>query len=408
MIKILKKILFKIIPKKLLIAIVNDMLSIFFLKRWLRNRSIQKGPVTVVGMLRSNSGLGKAARLTLEEFKLLKICVTCFDVSKLFNAYKFSVDLPSTVSDYEGGAIVIQNSAIHLPIILFMLGRKKIVHKKIIGYFAWELEELPVSWIKASRLVDEIWVPSDFVARSFNKIKDMPKVRVVPHPLNVVKREGDFLFPHKIQQYKKKVLNIATLGSQFERKNIIGVIKMFKVLYSGNSDVCLILKLSGYNLEQQSLLKHAIRGAKNIFLIKENLSEKELYSLIAKSNILVSLHRSEGFGLCIAEAMMLKTPVVATNWSANIEFSQNHRFNVAYKLVSVNDPDELSSYTYRVDPKWADSDLEDAGEKVKLLLDNSDIARKYAESLYNDIVSYFNSSKSFAAQVKVALKSICS
>ncbi len=403
MIENLKKSLFKIIPKKTLISIVNNILIFVFLNRWLKGRQVKDGPVTVVGMLRSNSGLGQAVRLTLSALKKMKFKVTCFDVSYLYSAHKFNIRLPKVISNNEGGVIIIQNSAIHLPIILFLLGKKRISTKKVIGYFAWELEELPGSWVASSKLVDEIWVPSHFSAKSFVEINNMPTIRVVPHPLKILKFTYNFILPHQIAKYSKKILNISTLGSQFQRKNVLRTIDVFKQKYSKSSDVCLILKISGNNLLHKMCLEQNIVGEDNIFIIDRNLSENEIYGLIQSVDALVSLHRSEGFGLCVAEAMMLKTPVVATNWSANVEFFRDKRFLVDYKLVNVEDPEELSSYNYIREPKWAEPDLKDAAKKIDALITNNQVASHYALSSYKSIISFLNGPGSFCAVVSKVL-----
>jgi glycosyltransferase involved in cell wall biosynthesis len=397
------RILFKIIPKKTLISIVNNILIFVFLNRWLRNRQINDGPITVVGMLRSNSGLGQAVRLTLAALKKMKFQVTCFDVSYLYSAHKFNIRLPKVISSNEGGVIIVQNSPIHLPIILFLLGRRRVARKKIIGYFVWELEELPRSFILTSKLVDEIWVPSQFAAKSFAKIKNVPIIRVVPHPLKILKSKYNFSLPSHIAKYPKKILNISTLGSQFQRKNVLGTIDVFKQKYSKSLDVCLILKVSGSNLLHKKFLEQNIVGEDNIFIIDRNLSESQLYGLIQSVDVLVSLHRSEGFGLCIAEAMMLKTPIVATNWSANVEFFQDKRFLVDCKMINVNGPEELSGYNYIVEPKWAEPDLKDAARKIDVLVANGQVASRYALSSYKSIISFLNSSGSFYNVVPKAL-----
>ncbi len=403
MVKTLKKIIFKIIPKKSLIAMINRVLIFIFLERWLKNRSVCAGPITIVGMLKSNSGLGKAARLTMNALKKHKQGLTCFDISKFFNASIFSMILPPKISDGEGGSIIIQNSSIHLPFILFLLGRKKIARKKIIAYVAWELDVLPNSWIVASRLVDEIWVPSSFVARSFRQEDCMPPIKVVPHPLNVIRYGNSVSLASEIQKYPKKVLNISTLGPQFSRKNIKGLIETFKKLYSASQEVCLLLKLSGYDLQQRRLIDDITKHSKNIFILDKKLSEQELYSLIEESSVLVSLHRSEGFGLCIAEAMMLKTPVVATNWSANVEFFENDSFLVKCRLVPVDDPQELSSYEYQRLPKWAEPDYKDAEQKMAMLLSDDDVLQRYAEESYHSIRSFLFKKNEF---LKIVNKSL--
>lgn len=383
---------------------INKLLILIFLERWLENRHVCAGPVTIVGMLQSNSGLGKAARLTMEALKKHKTKVTCFDISKFFNASIVPVPLPPTIEDDEGGVIIIQNSSIHLPFILFLLGRKKIANKKIIAYIAWELEVLPKSWVVASRLVDEIWVPSVFASHAFKQEKNMPPIKVIPHPLNILKHGHKIKLSSEITKYPKKILHISTLGAQFSRKNVRAVVYIFKKLYSCSKAVCLLLKISGHDMQQRQLINKMVGNANNIFIIDKNLSEKEIYGLIEASYMLLSLHRSEGFGLCIAEAMMLKTPVVATNWSANTEFFQNRNFLVKYKLVPVDDPQELSAYQYKQIPKWAEPDYKDAAAKIMQLIAHDIISHKYADESYGSIKTFLLENNSFQKLVKKSLE----
>ncbi len=129
----------------------------------------------------------------------------------------------------------------------------------------------------------------------------------------------------------------------------------------------------------------------NLTIINKKLSDKEKNKLIASADILVSLHRSEGFGLILAEAMLLGTPILCTGWSALPTFlPENCAVYVNYKLIDVDDPQGK----YGNKGRWADPDLDDAVKKLENLIVNKELREKLSKKAQNHAQKYF-SEKSF-------------
>jgi len=374
--------------KKTILANINRFLILYFS---LRKRTPKPGPVTIVGILKTATGLGAAARLTLETFRKLGYNTTYFDASKLFTKNFIVTLLPDKLKKEEGGVLVIQNNPIHLPIILFLIGFAKFKNKKIILYSVYELEDIPKSWVKPCKLVDEIWAPSDFAAEAYRKSIPRKEVRVVPHFVCADRPEMDVNSNKSI-----KILSIIDINSGFYRKNPMAAIKLFSKV--NNPNVEFVLKISGgeKNKKYYDMILDAASNIQNLTIIYRKLPDQEKDDLISSSDILVSLHRSEGFGLILAESMLLGTPILCTGWSAPPMFlPEDCASYVKYKLIDVEDPQ--GKYENR--GKWADPDLEDAIQKLNKLIEDKKFRDQLSRKALTHAREYF-SDKNFEKWVR--------
>ena len=137
------------------------------------------------------------------------------------------------------------------------------------------------------------------------------------------------------------VLNVFHLGSAFSRKNPLAAIAAFRKAFGDAPDRVLAIKLIDNGAQwARRELDAAIAGAGNIRLIEGMLPEADMAGLMAAADIVISLHRSEGFGLVPAQAMALGKPVIATAWSGNLDFmNKDNSALVSYSLVPVHDPE---------------------------------------------------------------------
>ena len=231
-----------------------------------------------------------------------------------------------------------------------------------VAYWAWELPDPAPDWRGYDALVDEIWTPSEFSRASIAKQSSKP-IHVVPHFIKAQaerrKQSGDTF----------RVLVMADSRSSFSRKNPAGAIRAFGKAFASSTAAHLYVKLSGRPDEIAAFTKEmGIAGSQNITIINEKLSNDEMIQLFRSVDIMLSLHRAEGFGLPMMEAMSCGTPVMATAWSGNADFlHQSNGFPVDYKLIPVND--RYSIYTNSV---WADPSVESAAAMLRELSQNRD------------------------------------
>lgn len=251
-----------------------------------------------------------------------------------------------------------------------------------VAYWLWELEQFPDKWKPCMKTVREIWAPSDFICES---IKNAGFKRVTKMPYAIQFNERGLLDRDYFSLPKDLFLFLIMYDEKSisERKNPWAAINAYKEAFNpDNHKVGVVIKVSHTKDGKISpKLRQALHGYPNVFYVTDNLSREEVESLIASVNVLVSLHRSEGFGLPLAEAMYLGTVAVATNWSANIEFMKQEGSElVVYKLIQL----KKTIGPYRKGSRWADADVADAANRLKHLMED----KNYYENKKNLAASH--------------------
>lgn len=258
---------------------------------------------------------------------------------------------------------------------LLRLPRSAAHGRRIIGYWAWELPVLPPSWRLGLRFVHEIWVPSRFTAgaiagilprdgRIALRVVPIPVAAAPPHPSALGR--ADFGLPEEAVL----VLCAFNLASSFVRKNPLAAIAAHRAAFGDRADRVLLLKIGNvaHYAEDWACIRAAAAGAGNIRFETRTLPEADNDALTACADIVLSLHRSEGFGLVPAEAMWLGRPVVATNWSGNTDFmTADNAAPVACRLVPAVDPRGVLEVAGAV---WAEPDIADAAAHLRRLADD--------------------------------------
>jgi glycosyltransferase involved in cell wall biosynthesis len=235
-----------------------------------------------------------------------------------------------------------------------------------IGFFAWELPEFPDAWMPALDYFDEIWCPSDFVRESIALKSPFP-VLTMPHAIGFERPaqgaaairarmglpEGAFLF-----------LCLFDLNSYAARKNPRAAIEAFRLSALAGPDAALVIKVQNAesNAADFAALKEAVRDLPGTTILSETLSRADTYALESACDCYVSLHRSEGFGLALAETMYLGKPVIATGWSAPAEYlSRETGYPVRFALVELAE----NHGPYAKGATWAEPDIGHAAELMR-------------------------------------------
>ena len=257
-----------------------------------------------------------------------------------------------------------------LPHVLLHLPRTLFRGRRIVGHWAWELPKVDPSWRVGAGFVHEVWAPSRFTAEALQPLA-RERVRVVPYPLTAASSmirtstRSHFGLPERAVV----VLVSFNLASSFERKNPLGAISAFRAAFGDRTDRLLVIKvINGSHFPGDFARLRAAAEAPNIRLITAHLSFDATQSLGASVDIVLSLHRSEGFGLVLAEGMLLGKPVIATGWSGNMDFMDAHCAALTrYRLVPAKDPRGVFQVPGAV---WAEPDIADAARHLRQLADD--------------------------------------
>lgn len=279
---------------------------------------------------------------------------------------------------------IIHVNASEFMVAYLSLGKEVWDYRYNIGYWAWELETFPEEWLPAFKLVDEVWTPSDFVTNTLKKYTDKPVI-TVPH---CVAPETDTVkFDRKhfnLPEDKFLFLVMYNSGSVMERKNPLAAIKAFKEAFCKDEqmkekykDVGLVIKISEAELsaEDEKIIGSVIEDCDNIYYMCGHMGRCEVNTLLADVDVYVSLHRSEGFGLVMAESMYVGTPVIATDWSGNTEFmNSDTACMVGYDMIELDKDYE----PFKKGNVWADAHVDEAADYMRRLYEDKDFYERIA------------------------------
>lgn len=233
-----------------------------------------------------------------------------------------------------------------------------------IGYWPWELTSLPRDWRGVFGLVDEVWASSDFLQNVYSQLTAKP-VQLMPPYLNVPQPARVPLEPFGIAPEDIVFLTMFDFNSYVARKNPQGVIDAFRQAFPDqNGPERLIIKTLNGHAHEGALqkLEQSLGDDHRFVLVDGPFSRAEVCGLIAAADCFVSLHRSEGFGRAIAEAMLLGTAVIATDWSGSTSFLDARTgYTVDYTLRNVN----AGEYVFHEGSQWAEPSPEGAVTQLR-------------------------------------------
>lgn len=326
------------------------------------------GPVYVVGSLCSATGIGQGARLYLENLRGPGRQACGVDATSAM--LQQAVLPPNTVADgltlsdlpsrTGGGTVVLHANPPLFQMVLLRMNKNFLRGKRLVAYWAWELECLPDIYLDALPYVDAVEVPSEFTANAFRRVTDKD-VRVVPHKLpEPVRRKTDFCTDGVM-----RCLYVFDMASSCERKNPWAAIAAFAAAFPDGMGAALTLKASQRQAAPQTYqrLLALAEATPGVTLVTGDLSASALDDLYLSHDVYLSTHRSEGYGLTIHEAMLRGLHVAATGWSANMEFMKGPLAHpLPYTLVPVP-AGQMPACREAV--RWAEVDIQGAAEVLR-------------------------------------------
>lgn len=326
--------------------------------------------VNLIGNIRGDSGLGQSCRLVAWELKESGIPFGVFEhhISDMFSMNDKSCDA-MIVDAPKYNVNLFHINAHEFTISYMQLGKKVWDYRYNIAFWLWELEEFPEEWVGCIDILDEIWTPSEFVSEALRKVTDKPVTTIPYHVEAPIDEKYDRKY-FGLPENKFLFLMMYDSGSMMERKNPLGVLEAFKKAFSkDNQGVGLVIKLNGKRQEDIDKITEYLDGYTNVYFMTDILSKVEVNSLIADVDVFVSMHRAEGFGLVMAEAMLNGTPCIATNWSANTEFMNSSvACMLDYQLVPLKE----DIGPFKKGNRWADPDVDQAAEFMKRLFEDTE------------------------------------
>ncbi len=351
--------------------------------------AITRHGVNICGYISAESGMGEGVRGLIRSLKLAGIPYSLCNLELGVASRTGDRSFQDFSDNYDYDINLFFVNADQVPHIFEQLSHEKFRRKYNVGYWMWELEQFPRRWDSSFPYFHEIWTASSFCADAIGAASPVP-VRKVGLPVGFEAPE------EAVCQALERRLGLPSEPFTFlfifdflsypERKNPLGLVRAFQRAFKTDEPVQLVLKTINSQFAQDAVdeLKAAI-GDYSVILVDEYLSKDEVHALASLADCYVSLHRAEGFGLTLAEAMVLGKPVIATAYSGNTDFMNvNNSYPVRYRLVEIEE--DLGPYP--AGATWAEPDEDHAARCMRLAFERPAEVAALAERARADIASH--------------------
>lgn len=348
--------------------------------------------VQVTGFMRGALGLGAAARLYVQALEAGGIDVSTRTLAVPRPADRRGEQPAYAEVEFEewesgtpsgDGIDLICVNADELPMFADQLGDSFAAGRRTVGVWAWETDHIPERWADAYPFVDEIWTYTRYVAQSIARVAPVP---VVPIPIPVPTPDPSLADPGVPLPGGFRFLFVFDFLSTPARKNPGGLIRAFTRAFAPGEGAQLVIKTLHGDLRPTWLdeLRWLSADRDDIHIVDRSLSLPQRDALMDACDCYVSLHRAEGFGLTIAEAMALGKPAIATGYSGNLDFmTQRNSYLVEYEMTRVGPQGEH----YPADGTWADPDLDHAAALMRRVVEHPQEARAKGERARRDVAA---------------------
>jgi glycosyltransferase involved in cell wall biosynthesis len=338
--------------------------------------------VNLFGLLQGFSGVSEAARGSLRALQASQI--PCETKSFTEEHLLWGKPLPSEMRQPGAHRVNLCHvNADTTPHFLNLFGGGVFEGRINIGFWMWELEQFPAKWDPVIEYFDEIWAPSQFVHDAIAARAQVPVTRI-PLSVSVEMPAHDYRGEFGIPSDKYAILCMFDAASHHQRKNPFAAVRAVQMATSRGKSPLLVLKMARSASEPglRQRLQEELQGV-DCLIIDQWLEREQTWGLTSACDALISLHRSEGFGLVLAEAMALGKPVIATGYSANTDFMTNENsLLVRHKPVTI----EQDIGPYPAGAVWADPDVEHAAECIERLMDHPETGQSLGARAAADVV----------------------
>ncbi len=337
---------------------------------WMRSRRLQLDGLNVVGYHRRQLGLGDAGRVITSALidGHVPNAPLAFAASPS-PAIEPPFAMSPTIDHATTLAVV---SADQMPV-LHEWHPEIFEHSdRMIGYCFWELSQLSEAGRSGVKLLDEVWAPTTFVQQVFESLDVVPVHHVpLPIPRPEPSRRERSSFAPLADVGDRLIFGVAfDYFSVLERKNPIAAIEAFTRAFAPGEGPVLVVKTLNaiHHPDDDARLRAAAGDRADIRIWDEHLDDGDQFAFLGHLDVLVSLHRGEGLGKHLAEAMWLGVPCIATGYSGNLDFMTNECARlIEYTLIDV----EGGGSIYPAGTQWADPDIGHAATAMRELADDT-------------------------------------
>ncbi len=346
-----------------------------------RLRGADDRGVNVAGYVKAESGVGEVARLVVAALDAASVPCSVVPFDKT-SSRQATTALEYRIAAPEHPTNIVCVNADQFEGFVESIGDELLSDRRTIAVWQWEVERFPDWMARAESHVDEIWVASQHAAHAVREqttkavhVFSLPVVRPMPSSRSRASLglpEG-FIF-----------LFCFDFDSVFERKNPLGVVAAFSRAFPPGSGPQLVIKSVRGDAHPEDLapLRAAAAERPDIHVLDGYLDRGDQAGLMAACDAYVSLHRAEGFGLTIAEAMALGKPVIATGYSGNLEFmDETNSWLVPYELVPI--PQGYDPYP--AGALWAKPDIDVAAEVMRRIVNDPVAASERGQRAAHDM-----------------------
>ena len=345
--------------------------------------------LNVYGYLTNETGLGAIARGFIAALRGRGVPLGLTDLAALSpnRSQDTSLDGVDNRAPY-GINLVCVNADQHF-VVKSHLGEQAFKEHYNIGVWFWELPTFPAEWHDRFAEYDEVWALSSFIADTLARVSPIPVVRMPP--LLTLPRGGSREAGRQHLQVDSATfvfLFIFDFASYFERKNPLAIVEAFQQAFAPTDDVRLVIKCTNEQLDPAAFARlQAQAGTHPVSIQSGYWSADEMHDLIQACDAYVSLHRSEGLGLTMAEAMLAGKPVIATGWSGNTDFmAADNSFPVPFKLVELQE----AVGPYPAGAVWAEPQIDEAARLMRLVFDDRELGRTRGQAAQRDLAARFS------------------
>lgn len=331
----------------------------------------------IVGYMSAESGVGGIARSLVDAARASEIPHSVMSSNRTIARQSDTGAQPSESQPGEFPVNILCINADAIDQLLDDIGEPFLKERYNIGFWAWEVDTFPWEMAAKAQWLDEIWVYSRHAADAIAPRVRVPVLRapvvVRRPPAPSTRRPGPFRFLFMFDHL-----------SVFERKNPLDVVRAYLQAFPEGSNTSLTIKsVNGHtNVVGQHLLERAAAARRDIVITDGYLRSSDVAALMADADCYVSLHRAEGFGLTIAEAMSMGKPTIATGYSGNLEFMRPwNSVLIPYTAERIGP----GHPPYPEEGSWAQPDVDAAARAMRSIFDDPQMAMQLGAAAVRQI-----------------------